>query len=341
MALLRRALQVPLSRAFATSCRAQDKVGFVGVGNMGGPMAQNLIKGGHTLTVYDIDENHLNTLRSAGAEIADSPSGVAKDADVVITMLPSSPHVIEVFTGGNGLLGSLEPGTMCLDASTIDPAVSKSMSELVHGLGNGCVFAEAPVSGGVPGAQAGTLTFMVGAAQDTFNNFKPILENMGKNIVHCGDVGTGQAAKICNNMLLGIHMLGASEAMNLGIKLGIDPKLLAGILNTSSGKSWVTDIYNPCPGVVETAPASRGYDGGFGAALMKKAYHIVACKSLSPISTKDLGLARDAALASGALTPLGSLTQDMYAELVEEGYGEKDFSVMYKYLENYDFKNEK
>lgn len=277
-------------------------------------MARNLLKAGYPLVVSDVNEVAVNSLVTAGAKAEKYPAGVASRVKCLITMLPSSPHVQLVYTGDNGILKTVQSSTLLIDASTIDPAVSISMSQLAEKVN--ASFVDAPVSGGVGGAEAGTLTFMVGGSEKSFLDSKVVLAAMGKNIVHCGAVGTGQAAKICNNMLLGISMLGTSEAMNLGVKLGIDPKLLAGILNTSSGRCWSSEVYNPCPGVLPAVPASRGYTGGFGSALM----------------SKDLGLAMGAASAAKASIPLGSLASQIYSIMCSQGFAEKDFSSAYEFL---------
>ncbi len=215
-------------------------------------------------------------------------------ADVVVTMLPSNPHVLEVYMGADGVFSKAKANALLIDASTIDPAVAQRVGARAAELRTR--FLDAPVSGGVGGAAAGTLTFMVGGAVPDFEEAKDLLQLMGKNIVHCGASGTGQVTKICNNMLLAITMIGTSEAMSLGVKLGVDPKLLASIINTSSGRNWSCDTYNPCPGVMSNVPASRGYTGGFGSALM----------------SKDLGLAMAAASGAKAAVPLGSLANEIY-----------------------------
>jgi 3-hydroxyisobutyrate dehydrogenase len=225
-------------------------------------------------------------------------------------MLPSSPHVRSVYLGADGVLAGVAKGTTLIDSSTIDPHTAREVITAAAEHGN--PMADAPVSGGTGGAEAGTLTFMVGGATDVFERIAPLLRHMGKNIVHCGAAGTGQVAKICNNMLLGISMIGVSEAMNLGASLGIDPKVLAGIINTSSGRCWSSDTYNPYPGVMENVPASRGYTGGFGADLM----------------LKDLGLATDAAKLSKQPVMMGALAQQLYQSLSAQGAGAQDFSAV-------------
>ena len=275
---------------------------------MGNPMARNLIKAGHQLVVFDMFPDAVAKVVAAGATSAASAAETAKNSDVVITMLPSSPHVREVYTGTGQLIASVSQGTLLIDSSTIDPHTAREVAG--EAAKRKIVMLDAPVSGGTVGAEAGTLTFMVGGNANAFAFAKPILEKMGKNVVHCGAEGNGQVAKICNNMLLAISMIGVSEAMNLGASLGIDPKLLAGIINTSSGRCWSSDTYNPFPGVIENSAASRGYTGGFGVDLM----------------LKDLGLAIDAAKQTKQPAIMGSLAHQIYQTWSAMGSGGKDFS---------------
>ncbi|KAF5901127.1 3-hydroxyisobutyrate dehydrogenase, mitochondrial, partial [Clarias magur] len=247
---------------------SKTQVGFIGLGNMGNPMAKNLIKHGYPVIATDVFPESCKELQGLGAQILDTPADVADKADRIITMLPSSPNVIDVYTGPNGILKKVKKGSLLIDSSTIDPAVSKEMAVAAEKMG--AVFMDAPVSGGVGAATSGKLTFMVGGAEEEFTAAKELLSCMGANVVYCGQVGTGQAAKICNNMLLAIGMIGTSETMNLGIRLGLDPKLLAKILNMSSGRCWSSDTYNPVPGVMEGVPSANNYQGGFGTTLMAK-----------------------------------------------------------------------
>lgn len=286
------------------------KIGFVGLGHMGAPMARNLLKAGHSLMVYDVVQRNVEVLKAAGAGAATSPARAAGDAELVITMLPSSPHVKTVYLENEGVLSGVARGVTLIDSSTIDPHTAREVAALAAERGN--PMADAPVSGGTGGAEAGTLTFMVGGSPNVFQQIAPVLRQMGKNIVHCGDSGTGQVAKICNNLLLGISMIGVSEAMNLGTALGIDAKVLAGIINTSSGRCWSSDTYNPYPGVMDNVPAARGYTGGFGADLM----------------LKDLGLALDAAKLSKQPVVLGALAQQLYQIFSAQGAGGQDFSAI-------------
>lgn len=287
------------------------KIGFIGLGHMGGPMARNLVKAGHQLVVFDVVKEAVEKLTALGATAAGSPHAVATaGVEMIITMLPSSPHVRTVYCGQTGVLAGVKPGVLLIDSSTIDPHTAREVAFDATAKGNPMV--DAPVSGGVGGAEAGTLTFMVGGEAKHFEAAKPVLASMGKNIVHCGAAGNGQAAKLANNMLLAISMIGVSEAMSLGVALGLDAKVLAGIINTSSGRCWSSDTYNPYPGVMENVPSSRGYTGGFGADLM----------------LKDLGLATDAAKMAKQPVVLGAAAQQLYQIMSSHGDGGKDFSAI-------------
>ena len=284
------------------------RIAFIGLGNMGAPMAHNLLKAGHALTVFDVNAQAVGALAEAGAKAANSARDAVLECELVITMLPAAAHVRSVYLGEEGLLAALPDGAVAVDSSTIDPQTAREVAQVAAG--RGVAMADAPVSGGTGGAQAGTLTFMVGATPELFNRIQPVLSDMGRNIVHCGEVGTGQVAKVCNNLLLGISMIGVAEAMALGDALGIDTKVLAGIINTSTGRCWSSDTYNPWPGIIETAPSSRGYTGGFGADLM----------------LKDLGLATEAAKQVRQPVLLGALAQQLYQRMSQRGEGGKDFS---------------
>ena len=289
------------------------KIGFLGLGNMGGPMAHNLLKAGHQLTVFDLSEAAVANLVEAGASAAPSIAELARsDVEMIITMLPAAPHVKSVYLGEDGLLANVASQVRLIDSSTIDPMSAREVAAAAAENGNHMV--DAPVSGGTGGATAGTLTFMVGGEQADFDAALPILQSMGKNIVHCGPTGNGQVAKVANNMLLAITMIGTAEAMNLGVALGMDPGVLAGIINTSSGRNWSSDTYNPYPGVMENVPASRGYSGGFGSDLM----------------LKDLGLATEAAKQSRQPVILGGLAQQLYQTFSVQGNGALDFSAIIK-----------
>ncbi|POQ01830.1 3-hydroxyisobutyrate dehydrogenase [Pseudomonas syringae] len=285
-------------------------IAFIGLGNMGAPMARNLIKAGHALQVFDLNKSVLAEFAELGAQVSDSPAQAAQGTELVITMLPAAAHVRSVYLNDGGVLKGIASGVPAVDCSTIDPQTIRDIAAVAAQ--QGVVLGDAPVSGGTGGAQAGTLTFMVGGSAGHFAVLKPVLEQMGRNIVHCGDVGTGQIAKICNNMLLAISMIGVAESMALGNALGIDTEVLAGIINTSTGRCWSSEAYNPWPGIVETAPASRGYSGGFGAELM----------------LKDLGLATEAARAAHQPVVLGAVAQQLYQAMSLRGDGGKDFSAI-------------
>ncbi|KAM8735637.1 3-hydroxyisobutyrate dehydrogenase b [Acanthopagrus schlegelii] len=296
------------------SMASKTPVGFVGLGNMGNPMAKNLLQHGYPVIATDVFPESCKEVQELGAQIVDNPAEVADKADRIITMLPSSPNVIEVYTGPNGILKKVKKGSLLIDSSTIDPSVSKEMAAAAEKMG--AVFMDAPVSGGVGAASSAKLTFMVGGAEEEFTAAKELLSCMGANVVYCGQVGTGQAAKICNNMLLAIGMIGTSETMNLGIRLGLDPKLLAKILNMSSGRCWSSDTYNPVPGVMEGVPSGNNYQGGFGTQLM----------------AKDLGLAQNTATNTKTPVPLGSLAHQIYRMMCARGYATKDFSSVFQFL---------
>ncbi|CAG5114969.1 unnamed protein product, partial [Candidula unifasciata] len=293
-------------------------IGFIGLGNMGGHMARNLLKKGYPVIAFDVSKDSLSCLQEEGATVADSPAGVASSVTRLVSMLPASQQVQEVYAGKQGIFSTVQAGTLLIDCSTIDPSVSQQIATQAEQ--HGAMFLDAPVSGGVNAARDAGLTFMVGGSESSFNQAKVILDSMGKNVVHCGVVGTGQAAKICNNMLLAISMIGTSETMNLGIRLGLDPKLLARVLNMSSGRCWSSEVYNPVPGVLDGVPASNGYKGGFGTALM----------------SKDLGLAQNAAIATKSATPLGSLAHHIYRLMCQHGLGSKDFSSAFQFLQEQD-----
>ncbi|MBN7771643.1 3-hydroxyisobutyrate dehydrogenase [Marinobacter daepoensis] len=281
---------------------------FIGLGNMGAPMAANLLKAGHEVTVFDLSESAVEALVAEGARTADSGKAAAEGAECVITMLPAGKHVEAVYLSDDGLLASLPAGTLVIDSSTIAPETSRNVAE--QAAVRGLAFIDAPVSGGVGGAKAGTLTFICGGEADTFEKARPILEGMGKNIFHAGPHGAGQVAKICNNMLLAILMAGTSEALALGASNGLDPAVLSEIMKQSSGGNWALNVYNPWPGVMEGVPASRDYQGGFLVNLM----------------AKDLGLAFDNAVTNQASIPMGSLARNLFQLHAGQGHGELDFS---------------
>ncbi|WP_426483167.1 3-hydroxyisobutyrate dehydrogenase [Chryseobacterium sp. R2ACT005] len=289
-----------------------SNIAFIGLGNMGGPMAVNLIKKGHHVVGFDLSEKALKILVSEGGKAAGSAVAASEDADVVISMLPSGKHVADLYS--EDFINSLKPNTLLIDSSTIDAVTARTVAELA--VSKGCRMIDAPVSGGTAGAQAGTLTFIVGGKQEDYEKARPILKCMGQNIFHAGESGAGQVAKICNNMLLAIHMIGTSEAINLGVKHGLNPQVLSEIMQKSSGKNWSLDVYNPYPGVMENAPASRNYSGGFAVDLM----------------TKDLGLAAEAGLETKTSTPLGNTALNLYRMWSESGNGKTDFSSIIQFL---------
>lgn len=292
------------------------KIGFIGLGNMGYHMARNLHKAGNTMMIFDINKASIDKFVSESGDlvkIAASPKEIAQAGmDVLITMLPASQHVRSVYHGLDGILSANGNSAVLIDSSTIDPQTAREIANLAKDKGLRMI--DAPVSGGTGGAEAGTLTFMVGGDELVFAEMKPILQVMGKNIVYCGGSGNGQVAKVANNMLLGISMIATAEAMSLGVSLGMDPKVLAGIINTSSGRCWSSEIYNPYPGVLENVPSARGYSGGFGVDLM----------------LKDLGLATEAAKSAKQSVPLGSLAQQTYQMFSSQGFGSLDFSAIIK-----------
>jgi 3-hydroxyisobutyrate dehydrogenase len=286
-------------------------IAFIGLGNMGGPMAANLVKAGHKVTAFDLMEASRNQARNDGASIGESAAGSVKGADVVITMLPAGKHVLSVW---GDVISSMGKGALLIDCSTIDVESAKQAHALAakHGIAS----VDAPVSGGTGGAKGATLTFMCGGEDKAFAAAKPVLENMGKKIVHCGGAGAGQAAKICNNMILGISMIAVSEAFALAEKLGLSHQALFDVASTSSGQCWALTSYCPVPGPVPTSPANNDYKPGFASALM----------------VKDLTLAQDAAKAAGAATPLGKQAQEIYKAFDAAGHGGVDFSGIVQYV---------
>ena len=284
------------------------KIAFFGLGHMGGPMAANLLKAGHELSVFDLQPALVDTLAAQGAMAVQAPIDAVADADVVISMLPSGKAVASLYLGDNGVLEHIPQGALIIDCSTIDAATAKQVAQAAETSGRRMI--DAPVSGGVAGAAAGTLTFICGGTVEDVQRAEPVLLQMGKKVFRAGDHGAGQTAKLCNNMLLAIHMIGTCEALQLGADHGLDPKVLSEIMLASSGRNWSLELYNPWPGVMENVPASRDYAGGFAVNLMNK----------------DLGLAIEAAMDSGTNTPLGALAKSLYALHASEGNGQLDFS---------------
>lgn len=291
-----------------------SQIAFIGLGNMGGPMAANLIKAGHSLTVFDLVAAAVQTLVSQGAKQAPSAEEAVKGAEVVITMLPASHHVESLYLGDSGLLKHIPKSALIIDCSTIAADSARKVAKASEALGIEMI--DAPVSGGTGGAIAGTLTFIVGGRVEGLERARPYLEKMGKNIFHAGAAGAGQVAKIANNMLLGIAMAGTAEALALGVANGLDPKVLSDIISKSSGRTWPIELYNPWPGVMENVPSSKGYAGGFGVDLM----------------LKDLGLAAQAAMSANSPIPLGELARNLYAMHSGQGNGKLDFSSIMNML---------
>lgn len=291
-----------------------EKIAFIGLGNMGLPMAKNLHKAGFKVQAFDLNPKSLESFSQDGGLTAKSATECVSGADLVITMLPATAHVESLYIGAGKLFSHIKKNALCVDCSTIAPEMSKKLAIEAKNLGLRMI--DAPVSGGVGGATAGTLTFIVGGDKSDFDAAKPVLEKMGKNLFHVGAHGLGQAAKICNNMLLAIHMIGTAEALSLGTKLGLDAKVLSDMMKVSSGRNWSLELYNPHPGVMENVPSSRGYTGGFGADLMKK----------------DLSLAMEAALSTKAAIPSGSLAYELYTLHSQSGKGGLDFSSIYEMI---------
>lgn len=283
-------------------------IAFFGLGHMGGPMAANLVKAGHAVTAFDLVPALLDAAVEQGAQRGATPAETVANAEVVISMLPSGRAVEGLYLGDNGILDAIPDSALIIDCSTIDVDTARRVAGVAAQRGRTMI--DAPVSGGVAGAAAGTLTFICGGAADAVERARPVLAKMGKNIFHAGDDGAGQMAKICNNMLLAIHMIGTCEALQLGVDNGLDPKVLSDIMLASSGRNWSLELYNPWPGVMENVPASREYAGGFAVNLMNK----------------DLTLAMATALQSASRTPMGALAKSLYGVHGSQGNGTLDFS---------------
>ncbi|MEA2873886.1 MAG: 3-hydroxyisobutyrate dehydrogenase [Hyphomicrobiales bacterium] len=290
------------------------RIGFIGLGNMGLPMAQNLIKAGHQVEGVDVSQAATDKLKAAGGAVAETAKIAAARGDVVITMLPAGQHVRDVYLGPSGIVENANAGTLLIDCSTIDVETARAVAAAAEA--KGLLMLDAPVSGGVGGATAGTLTFMVGGSERAYLRAESILQQMGKTIVHAGGAGNGQAAKICNNMILGISMIAVSEGFVLAEKLGLDKQKLFDIASKSSGSCWSMVNYCPVPGPVPTSPANRDYQAGFTAAMM----------------LKDLALAQDAANAAGAATPMGAEAAALYRLYVGQGQAHKDFSGIVNFI---------
>lgn len=289
-----------------------SKIAFIGLGHMGLPMACNLVKAGHEVSGFDLVPSALEQLVAAGGKASTSARDAIEGVQIVVSMLPASRHVEGLYLGDDGLLAYIQAGSLVLECSTIAPDAARKVHAAAAQMG--IEMLDAPVSGGTAGAAAGTLTFMTGGAAATLEKAREILAAMGKNIFHAGPAGAGQVAKVCNNQLLAVHMLGTAEAMALGVANGLDPSALAEIMRQSSGGNWSLEKYNPWPGVMENAPASHDYSGGFATELM----------------TKDLGLAQEAAQSTGSSTPMGSLALQLYRLMIKQGKGKLDFSAVQK-----------
>ena len=286
-------------------------IAFIGLGNMGGPMAANLVKAGRSVAGFDLVPRVLKEAEAAGVAIAASARAAVTHAGVVITMLPAGKHVVALW---GEILGAARPGTLFIDCSTIDVESARKAHDMAAAAGMAAL--DSPVSGGTGGAKAATLTFMAGGDKAVFQRARPLLEKMGKRVVHCGGPGAGQAAKICNNMILGVSMIGVCEAFVLAEKLGLTHQALYDVASVSSGQCWSLTSYCPVPGPVPAAPSNNDYKPGFAADLM----------------LKDLRLAQEAALAAGATTPLGAAAAQLYGLLAAAGEGGRDFSVIIEML---------
>ena len=287
-------------------------IGFIGLGNMGGPMAANLVKAGHAVTGFDLSAGAIEDARAAGCAIGDSASQTAADKDVVITMLPAGKHVVAVY---NEIKDAVRSGCLMIDSSTIDIASAQEAHKIAESVG--ALGVDAPVSGGIMGAVNGTLTFMAGGSDGALKAAAPVLEPMAGRVVNCGNATAGQAAKVCNNMILAITMIGTGEAFELGRRLGLTDQALFDVVSTASGQSWSTTTYCPVPGPVPTSPANNDYKPGFASDLM----------------VKDLGLSQEAAAMTGAFTPLGAHANELYKQFCEDGNGGVDFSGIIKMMQ--------
>jgi len=292
------------------------KIGFIGLGNMGEPMATNLVKAGFDVIGFDLIEEAKKKAERNGIQIAEDAVSASENVDALISMLPASEHVESLYLGEEGLLSKLDKTVLIIDSSTIAPDSAIKVANQAKDLELSMI--DAPVSGGVVGAQESTLTFIVGGAENNVERARPLLEKMGSNIFHAGSNGAGQVAKVCNNMLLAIHMCGTAEAIALGGKNGLDAGVLSEIMRKSSGGNWSLEVYNPYPGVMSSAPASRNYEGGF----------------LNKLMAKDLGLAKEASESTNSETPMGDLARKLYQDLINQGYEDLDFSsIQKKYLD--------
>ena len=291
-----------------------SKIAFIGLGNMGLPMAKNLVAAGHEVTGFDLSDDAKAGLQESGGEVADTIAAAVADTEIIVSMLPAGKHVTAVYTDSDGVIANAAAGALLIDSSTIDVDTARAVSAKAEAAGFAMV--DAPVSGGVGGAAAGTLTFMVGGTDEAYQAAKPVLDIMGQNIFHAGGSGNGQVAKICNNMLLGISMIGTAEAFMLGEKLGLDAQTFFDISSTASGQCWSMTSYCPAPGPVPSSPANNDYQAGFTAAMM----------------LKDLMLAQEASSSAEASTPMGQRAAELYTQMAEAGHDGLDFSGIMKML---------
>ncbi|XP_034830471.1 NAD-dependent L-serine dehydrogenase [Maniola hyperantus] len=298
------------------SSKPDKNIAFLGLGNMGGFMAANLVKKGFNVRGYDPSKEALTAAAKDGVSSASSIAAAVDGVDVVVSILPSNKVVLDAYLGDDGVVKHAPKGSLLIDSSTVDPNVPKQIFPVASE--SGVNFIDAPVSGGVMGAQNATLAFMVGGRKEDFDRSVPMLEAMGAKQFHCGASGAGQVAKLSNNMLMGITGMATAECMNMGIKMGLDPKVLLDVLNNSSARSWSTEVYCPVPGLVPTAPSSRDYENGFKNELM----------------VKDLELASCMALGIRSPIPLGAVATQLYRIVQSRGYGQKDFSFVYQLLKN-------
>ena len=289
-------------------------IGFIGLGNMGGPMAKNLIQAGHTVTGFDVVSAALDAAKAGGVQLAANAAEAAAAGDTVITMLPAGEHVRAVYLDDGGLIGAARDGALLIDSSTIDVATARAVHEAASGAGYEML--DAPVSGGVAGAEGAKLTFMIGGSDAAFQRGKPLFDVMGKNVIHAGGPGNGQVAKTCNNMILGISMIGVAEAFTLAEKLGLEAQKLFDISSTASGSCWAMLNHLPVPGIVETSAANRDYKPGFATAMMHK----------------DLKLPQEAPAQAGVATPLGAAATSLYTLFVNAGNAGLDYSAIIKLI---------
>jgi len=287
------------------------RVAFIGLGNMGLPMASNLTKNNYDVVGLDLSEEAMKSAEEKGIKCKKDINEVIKNIDCLISMLPAGEHVENLYIE-QGILNKIDSSILMIDCSTIDPLTSQKVASQASELGLNML--DAPVSGGVVGAESASLTFIVGGSSDNLSKAKPILESMGKNIFHAGGSGLGQVAKVCNNMLLAIHMCGTAETIAMGVNNGLDPEILSEIMKNSSGGNWSLEKYNPYPGVMKEVPASNHYSGGF----------------LNSLMLKDLNLAKELAVQSKSETPMGTVAKQLYEELNKQGFGNLDFSSVQK-----------